>query len=130
MKNDKTPCNDELSKERYELFRDDVKIPSLASINDAFIKEELNTSEKQAVMKLILKKDRGKRFIKNMRPISLLNTDLKLILKALATRLKDILPDSISSNQTTYVKNRFISESGRLKYDVLGAAGITNNIGY
>ena len=74
MKNDKTPCNDELSKERYELFGDDVKIPSLASN-----KEELNTSEKQAVMKLILKKDRGKKFIKNWRPISLLNTDLKLI---------------------------------------------------
>ena len=79
MKNDKTPCNDELSKERYELFGDDVKIPSLASFNDAFIKEELNTSEKQAVMKLILKKDTGKKFIKNWRPISLLNTDLKLI---------------------------------------------------
>ena len=82
-----------------------VKIPLLASINDAFIKEELSTSQKQAVIKLIEDKDRDKRFIKNWRPISLLNTDLKMISKALATRLKDILPHLISSNQTAYVKN-------------------------
>ena len=43
-------------KEFYEVFWDDVKIPLLASINDAFIKEELSTSQKQAVLKLIEKK--------------------------------------------------------------------------
>ena len=35
-----------------------VKIPLLASINDAFIKEELSTSQKQAVIKSFEKKDR------------------------------------------------------------------------
>ena len=91
MKNDKTPGNNELSKEFHEFFWDDVKIPLLASINDAFIKEELSKSQKQAVIKLIEKKDRDERIIKNWRPISLLNTDLKLISKALATRLKNTL---------------------------------------
>ena len=37
MENDKTPGNDGLSKEFYEVFWDDVKIPLLASISDAFI---------------------------------------------------------------------------------------------
>ena len=100
MENNKTPGNDGLSKEFYEVFWNDVKIPLLASINDAFIKEELSTSQKQAVIKLIENK-----IIKNWRPISLLNTDLKMISKALATRLKDILPHLISSNQTAYIKN-------------------------
>ena len=81
MENDKTPGNDGLSKEFYEVFWDDVKFPLLSSINDAFIKEQLSTSQKQTVIKSIEKKDRHKRFIKNWRPIFLLNTDLKLISK-------------------------------------------------
>ena len=64
------------------------------------------------------------------RPISLLNTDLKLISKALATRLKELLTDLISSNQTAYVKNRYISESGRLIYDALETVSILNKKGF
>ena len=56
MENDKTPGNDGLSKEFYGVFWDDVKCPLLASINDAFIKEKLSTSQKQAVIKLVEKK--------------------------------------------------------------------------
>ena len=100
MENDKTRGNDGLSKEFDKVFWDDVIIPLLASINDAFIIEELSTSQKQAVTKLIGKKDRGKRFIKDLEPIepiSLLNTDLKLITKALATRRSKIDYKSISN---------------------------------
>ena len=64
------------------------------------------------------------------RAISLLNTDLKLISKALATRLKELLTDLISSNQTAYVKNRYISESGRLIYDALETVSILNKKGF
>ena len=46
MENEKTRGNDGLSKEFYKVFWDDVIIPLLASINDAFIKEELSTSQK------------------------------------------------------------------------------------
>ena len=112
MENDKTRGNDGLSKEFDKVFWDDVIIPLLASINDAFIIEELSTSQKQAVTKLIGKKDRGKRFIKDLEPIepiSLLNTDLKLITKALATRLKDVLSDLTSTNQMAYVEKKYKS---------------------
>ena len=44
--------------------------------------------------------------------------------------MKDILPDLISSNQTAYVKNRYISGSGRLIYDVLETANILNKKGF
>ena len=74
--------------------------------------------------KINRKKDRDKRLIKNLRPMSLLNTDIKLISKALATRLKDKLSDLISSNQTGHMKNRCISESGKLIYDALKTASI------
>ena len=59
------------------------------------------------------KKDKDKRFIRNWKPISLLNTDVKIISKVLSTRIKNVLPSIISLSQTVYIKNRFISESGR-----------------
>ena len=83
------------------------------------MKNELSSSQRPAVMGLIEKNDRDQRFIKNWRPVSLLNVDSELISKTLALTLKNVLPSLISPNQTAYVKNRFISESGRLISDIL-----------
>ena len=46
--------------------------------------------------------------------MSLLNTDIKLISKALAKRIKKLLSSLISPNQTAYLENIFISEGGQL----------------
>ena len=56
------------------------------------------------------KKGRDKRFIKNWRPILLLNVDTKLISKVLAERYKNVLPDIISKNQTAHVNNLSVKE--------------------
>ena len=68
------------------------------------------------------KKGKDKRFIKSWRPISLLNTEMDIISKVLSTRIKNVLPFLISSNQTAYVKKRFISKSGRVISDILEIA--------
>ena len=73
-------------------FWDEVKKPLLASIHKTFLNQELSTSQKQAVMKMLGKKDKDKRFIKNWRSISLLNTDMKIISKVLSTKIKGVLP--------------------------------------
>ena len=114
MQNDKSPGNDGLTKEFYETFWDDLKEIFVNSVREAKEIGHLSTSQRQAIIKLIEKKDRDKRFIKNWRPISLLNVDSKIISKALSEKLKEVLPDLISSQQTAYVKNRHIGESGRL----------------
>ena len=79
MDYNKSAGNDGLSKEFYECFWDEIKKLFLASIHKAFLNQELSTSQKQAVIKMLEKKDKDKRFIKNWRPISLLNTDMKII---------------------------------------------------
>ena len=60
--------------------------------------------KKKAIIKLIAKKDRDKRFVKNWRPISSLNADTKILSKSLVEKLKNALPELISSNQIAYVK--------------------------
>ena len=117
MDKDKSPENDSITKEFCINFRDVVKEPLFASIEQSFIADELSTCQKQAIINLIEKKDGDKRLIKNWRPISLLNVDMKLISKALASRLKSVF--IVNENQVPYVSNRFISESGRLISDVL-----------
>ena len=52
MKNDKTPRNDGLSKGFYKVLWNDVKIPSLVSIKDGFIIEEIRNSKKQSCDKI------------------------------------------------------------------------------
>ena len=58
------------------------------------------------------------KLLKNWRPISLLNIDVKIISKAFASRLKTVLPSIISSGQTAYIEKRFIGEGGRLISEV------------
>ena len=58
------------------------------------------------------------------------NTDLKLISKVVAKRLKDIIADLISDHQAPYVRKRYMSESRRLICDVLETESILNKKGY
>ena len=74
----------------------------------------LSVSQRQAIIKLIDKKIRDKRYITNWRPISLLNLDTKLLSKVLASKLKPILPSIIMCDQTAYVAGIFIGKSARL----------------
>ena len=55
-----------------------------------------------------------------------MSVDYKIVLKALAARLKDILPKIISSEQSAYARNRFIGENGRLIPDITEAADLFN----
>ena len=79
MQNNKSPGNDGLTKEFYEGFWDEMKELLIASATEAKHRGELSISQRQAIIKLIEKKDRDKRYIKNWRPISLLNVDTKII---------------------------------------------------
>ena len=71
---------------------------------------------------------RDKRYIKNWWPIPLLNFNIKIISKALLERLKNVLSSLISTQQTVYIKNRFIREGGRLISDIVDICD-RNNIG-
>ena len=83
-------------------------------------KEEMSNSQRQAVITLIEKKGKDRTFIENWRPISLVNVDAKIISKVIATRIKNILPHIIHCNQSGYVKDRYIGETIRSIFDIMG----------
>ena len=87
-------------------------------------------SQRQAIIKLLEKLNKDKTYISNWRPISLLNFDLKMISKSLATRVRKVLSNLVDSRQTAYVNERFIGESGRLTDDVIKVCDIQKISGY
>ena len=98
----------------------------MESVNQAFHTKILSISQRQAVIKLIEKNDRDKRYIKNWRPVSLLNVDEKIVSKAISNKLKTALSTLISSQQTAYVINKFIAEKGRLISGITEISGCFN----
>ena len=129
MKNGKSPGNDGLTKEFYTAFFGELGSHLLETFNYSFVKGELTSSQKQAVITLIQKKDRNVMLIKNWRPISLINVDIKIASKALAFRVRNVLPSLIHYDQTAYVKGRYIRESVRLIDDLLKYAEEENSDG-
>ena len=119
MNGGKSPGNDGLTVEFYKQFWEDIKNVYFESIAYSISVGFLSASQKQAIIKLLEKRDKDKRFVGNWRPISLLNVDTKIFSKTVASRFIPILPTIISSDQTAYVKGRFIGESIRLISDIL-----------
>lgn len=104
--NNKIPGNDVLTKEFFETLLFEIKNLLLLSFKNGFLTEELGTSEKEIIKLLGKKKDI--RLIKKRRPTSLLNSDVKLISKALAKRIKKLLFSLISPTQTVYLEEVYM----------------------
>ncbi|KAF7649532.1 hypothetical protein LDENG_00139950 [Lucifuga dentata] len=92
--------------------------------NDSLKSGALPQTLTQASISLILKKDKDPKDCSNWRPISLLNTDVKLLAKILASRLEPCLTEIISEDQTGFIKGRQLSSNiRRLLNIVLGSSG-------
>ena len=57
---------------------------------------------------LIEKQGKDRTLIENWGPISLVNVDAKIISKVIDSRIKNVSPYIIHSNQTGYVKDRYM----------------------
>jgi hypothetical protein len=68
---------------------------------------------------LLPKGDKPKQYLKNWRPITLLNTVYKIASECIATRFKRYLDKIINPDQTGFLPNRYIGENTRLIYDIM-----------
>ena len=118
MSNNKSPGCDGLGIEFYKCFWSDVQDLVVESLNEAYTQGELSESQKQGVLTLLYKKG-DKRNLDNWRPISLLNTDYKIIARVMSHRLQKVLHKIIASDQTGYIKGRSASDNLRLVQDII-----------
>ena len=109
----KSPGNDGLTKEFYSFFWKQICETLHQSYMESIKLGKLSTSQRQNIITLLEKAGKDKTFIKNWRPISLINFDTKLLSKTYADRLKHAMPSLVHPNQVAYVKNRFIGEGIR-----------------
>ena len=119
FKNCKSPGTDGLSAKFYKFFWSEISTDIIGSFNYAFKTGTLSISQGRGIISLIPKKNKDKSLLENLRPISLLNIDYKILTKSIAKRLEKVLPKIINPNQTGYIKGRFIGENVRLIQDAM-----------
>ncbi|KAL9975443.1 hypothetical protein ACROYT_G012604 [Oculina patagonica] len=122
----KSPGNDGLPSEFYKTFWSDISEPLLKALNYGFEIGQLSVSQRRGFIKLIPKKSEELYYIRNWRPLTLLNCDYKIAAKAIANRLKTHLPKLINNDQSGFIKGRFIGENIRLIDSVINYAATKN----
>ena len=119
LHNNKTPGPDGLPVEFYKLFCDDILDLLSASFENSFENGLLSVSQRQGVLCLIPKKGKDLTKIESWRPLSILNTDYKILTKILGTRLKLALPELVNPDQIGYMSKRYYGENIRLINDII-----------
>ena len=76
----------------------------LASFHFVFQSGSLSITQRRRVISLIPKKNKDKSILENLRPITLLNVDYKILTKVIAKRIEKTLPKIINPDQTGYVQ--------------------------
>jgi exonuclease III len=118
MKLNKTPGIDGIPLEFYRIFWDAIGNFVVNMYEENFTMGKLSDSQRKSILTLVFKGN-DREFLKNYRPISLMNTDYKILTFVLSNRLQSVLPSIINENQTGYVKGRYIGDNIRLTEDVI-----------
>ena len=119
MKNNKTPGLDGYPIEFFKFFWKDFGTIILQAVNESYDDGEFSTVQREGVITCIPKTDKDRKYLKNWRPITLLNTLYKIASTCIANRLKTVMDSIISTEQKGFMKGRYIGENIRLVYDLL-----------
>jgi exonuclease III len=130
LKNNKAPGTDGLTCEFYKFFWLDLKNLLLESYKYSLSIGELSCEQKRGIITLIPKKDKDRTNLSNWRPLTLLNTDYKILSKAIANRIKTHLKDIISEDQNGFIQGRYIGINIRKIEDILQFTCKNNLPGY
>ena len=119
MNNGKTPGEDGIPIEIYKLFWRKIKKTFMEMILEIFETGTLHKTAREGILNLIPKPNKDARYIKNLRPITLLNVDYKIIEKAIALKMEPALKHIIHKDQRGFMKDRRISVNIRKMLDII-----------
>ena len=117
LKSHKSPGLDGITPEFYKEYWEIIKLPFMNMVKEVYLSGDLSCSMKTSVITLIFKKG-NKQLLKNYRPISLSNYDYKIIAFVLAARLQKVVGKLIHTDQSGYIKGRFIGQNARFIHDI------------
>ena len=129
LTNGKTPGTDGFGTDFYKFWWPQIKDLVYDSLTSAFTSGRLSVEQRRGAITLIPKKGKDVRLLKNWRPISLLNTDYKILTKLLATRLQSVISRLIHPDQVGYIKKRYIGQNTRTIMDVIDFTNMTQTPG-
>ena len=89
MQNNKSPGSDGITTEFYKLFWSDIKSYYVKSLNYSFENGDMTVMQKQGLISLLPKKNNDLGNLNNWRPLTLLNTDYKIVTKQFQIELKN-----------------------------------------
>ena len=119
MAKNKTPGYDGLTTEFYLKFWRVLKLPLLEAIIESYDEGILFDSAKFGILNLIPKPGKDSRKLTNLRPITLLNVDYKILEKAIANKIQPSLYPIINENQSGFMPGRSISVNIHKLLDIL-----------
>ena len=119
MKHDKSPGITGFTAEFFKVFWRQLGYFVLRAINFGYKKGELSITQRQGIIICIPKENKPKHFLKNWRPLTLLDIVYKMASGTIANRIKLVIHKLISKDQTGFIKGRYIRENIRLIYDLM-----------
>ena len=119
MARGKAPGNDGLTTDFYIVMFTKIGETVWNAVQESHHNGCLYRSARRGIISLIPKEGKDPLLIGNWRPLTLLNTDHKIITKMLTNRLKEYLSQVIGVQQTGYVPGRYIGINLRKMIDIL-----------
>ena len=124
MSNNKTPGEDGIPIDFYKVFWAQLKEVFYSMVMECYNIGKMHRTTRRGVLNLIPKPSKDSRYIKNLRPITLLNSDYKAIEKVIANKMMPALQEIIHPDQRGFEKNRRISVNIRKMLDIMHQAEV------
>lgn len=118
---------DGIPPELYAAFWPQLGPLFLEMINYSIIKGSFSDSSNMAVISLLLKSNKLLMDCSFYRPLRLLNTELKVFAKILATRLEQHMTQLIHYDQSGFIKSRQASDNIRHLLRIINASSKSDN---